>query len=229
MCSWLWLSARGYPRNITALGEHIGRPELSICVSRFLAAQHGLDIDADADADDLDPRFHDSNRRVVVFPSAIATFYAPSDPSGTGGMRREWIRATPSWRNGPARYDCAYVVMDPELEGFRGLHVVRVRLFFSFTFENKVFPCALVEWYVPVGDEPDEVPGMWAVEPELDEDGQRPCEVIHLDTILRSAHLTPIYGSRLIPRMLEPWQTLDAFQSYFANKWIDYHAHKHVS
>ena len=223
------LSARGYPRNVTALGEYIGQPELATCISRFLAEQHGHDAGADADADDLDPRFHDSNRRVVVFPSAIATFYAPGDPSGTGGMRREWIRATPSWRNGPARYDCAYVVMDPELEGFRGLHVVRVRLFFSFTFENKVFPCALAEWYVPVGDEPDEVTGMWAVEPELDEDGQRPCEVIHLDTILRSAHLTPIYGSRLIPRMLEPWQTLDAFQSYFANKWIDYHAHKHVS
>ena len=55
------------------------------------------------------------------------------------------------------------VIMDPELEGFCGLHVVRVRLFLSFTFENKVFPCALVEWYVPVGDEPDEVTGMWAI------------------------------------------------------------------
>src|SRR6202034_801064 len=43
--------------------------------------------------------------KIEVFNSAIATFRAPSDISGITGMRREHIRAMPSWRNGPARYD----------------------------------------------------------------------------------------------------------------------------
>jgi hypothetical protein len=37
--------------------------------------------------------------RVAVYNSAIAKFYAPSDLSGVGGMRRERIRAMQSWKN----------------------------------------------------------------------------------------------------------------------------------
>ncbi|KAG6818469.1 hypothetical protein H0H93_004738 [Arthromyces matolae] len=46
--------------------------------------------------------------RIRVFPSASATFFAPSNPSGVHGMFRERIRATPAWRRGPARYDCVF-------------------------------------------------------------------------------------------------------------------------
>ena len=56
-----------------------------------------------------------------VFHLAIATFYAPSDLSGIGGMHRERIRATPTWQNGPRRYDCVFVDNDPDIEGFAGL------------------------------------------------------------------------------------------------------------
>ncbi|KAH9923482.1 uncharacterized protein B0H18DRAFT_1014728 [Fomitopsis serialis] len=34
-------------------------------------------------------------------------------------------------------------------------------------------------------------------------DGQRPYEVIHLDTILRAGHLPPVYGDQFIPARLE--------------------------
>ena len=49
--------------------------------------------------------------RIEVFNSAIATFHAPSDISGIAGMRREHIRAMPSWRNGPARYDTVLIIL----------------------------------------------------------------------------------------------------------------------
>ena len=50
---------------------------------------------------------------IFVFASAITNYYAPSDPSGIRGMHRKHIRATPSWRQGPARYDCAFVNSKP--------------------------------------------------------------------------------------------------------------------
>ncbi|TFY56705.1 hypothetical protein EVJ58_g7473 [Rhodofomes roseus] len=215
--------AKGYPRRLGDLGNYIGRPELPDCVARFIAGQLGHD----PGAQDVH-RFNDPDIQLTVYPSAVATFYAPGDPSGTGGMRREWIRATPSWRKGPARYDCAYVTQDPDLAGFRSLHAVRVRLFFSFSFMGVYYPCALVEWFIPVGDEADDVTGMWIVEPEIDEDGRRPCEIIHLDTVLRAAHLPPVYGDQFIPRDLTAEYTLDAFRAYYINKFVDYHGHQHL-
>lgn len=41
--------------------------------------------------------------------------------------------------------------------------VARVRLFFSFRFCGKFYPCALVHWYSRIGDSPDEDTGMWRV------------------------------------------------------------------
>ncbi|KAF8805466.1 hypothetical protein BYT27DRAFT_7104486 [Phlegmacium glaucopus] len=35
---------------------------------------------------------------ISVYHSAVASFYAPSDPSGIQGMHCEWIQSTPSWR-----------------------------------------------------------------------------------------------------------------------------------
>ena len=67
---------------------------------------------------------------VQVHHSAVATYHAPGDPPGVGGMHREHLRVTLSWRNGPARYDCAYVSRDAAEPGFRGFYAVRVRLFF---------------------------------------------------------------------------------------------------
>ena len=62
-------------------------------------------------------------------------------------MRRERIRALPSWRNGPSRYDTVLVSTDSQLDGMIGLDVARVRLFFSFTHEDIEYPCALISWY----------------------------------------------------------------------------------
>ena len=215
----------GYPRRLSDLGEHIHRPELPECVARFITEQRGLD----PDVDEVDlHQFYAPDLHAVAYPSAVATFYAPGDPSGPTGMRREWIRATPSWRKGPPRYDCAYVTADPEQPGFRGLHAVRIRLFLSFTFLGVYYPCALVEWFTPVGDEPDDLTGMWVVEPEIDEDGTRPCEVIHLDTVFRAAHLEPVHNEKFTPRDLKPEDSLDAFVAYYINKWVDYHAHQHL-
>lgn len=55
------------------------------------------------------------------------------------------------------------------------------------------YPCALVHWFSTVGDSPDDETGMWMVEPDFLR-GKRVLEVIHLDSILRGAHVIGVSG-----------------------------------
>ncbi|OSC97902.1 hypothetical protein PYCCODRAFT_1376275, partial [Trametes coccinea BRFM310] len=216
---------RHYPGRLIELAHHVGIPNLPLLVARFLYQQSHPHDELPED-EDLPPC---PNSRVRVFHSAVATFYAPSDPSGVGGMRREHIRATPSWRKGPPRYDCVFIGKDPNAPGFRSLHAARARLFFSIQDacgSSQWVPCALVEWFSPVGDAPDEDTRLWVVEPDYDINGQRGRDVVHLQTLLRAAHLIPVFGEDPIPPQLRQHESLDSFRAFYINKFADHHAHE---
>jgi hypothetical protein len=121
-------------------------------------------------------------------------------------------------------------VEDKNAEGseiMHGMLIACVLLFFSFhdPVLCEEIPCALVNWFMPVSDQRDEVMGMWEFKPEMV--GTRPTlEVIHLDTIVRGAHLLPNYGRGFLPEDFDAMLALDAFRSYFVNHVIDYHAHE---
>jgi len=161
--------------------------------------------------------------KISVFYTASATFRAPSDPSGPFAMRREYIRATPAWQKGHARYDCIFVNTRPELSGMRGLDVARAFLFFSFIDRNTYYPCVLIQWFSVIGNEPDDETGFWMVEPDIRQNGQPSLAIIHLDTIYRAAHLIPIYDG-FIDRSLTMHDTLDEFKDFYVNKFVDHHA-----
>jgi hypothetical protein len=162
---------------------------------------------------------------ISVFHSAVAVFHAPSDPSGTHGMRRERIRSTPSWRGLGPRRDCAFIVEDDDKPGMRGMAVVRVLLFFSFDLDGVHYPCALVEWFKRVRR--DAVTGMWIVRPDPAR-GRQDRTVLHLDSFLRAAHLVPVFGNHKLPQDFHFTKTLDAFDAYYVNNYIDHHAHEIV-
>ncbi|KAI6004781.1 hypothetical protein EDD15DRAFT_2384735 [Pisolithus albus] len=206
-------------RTLAEMGQGIGHPELPDLLSIFLFQQKNPGVDVP----DISkcPKAID---RGYSFSSAVATFYAPSDFSGANGMHRQCIHASPSWRNGAPRYDCVFVEKDPTLPGFQGLYVAQVLLFFSFHYRNVLYPCALVQWFTPVGNEPCINTGMWKVEHEYDEYGDHLVSVIHLDSILRPAHLIGIYGDEYIPPDLHYSDSLAAFGSFYVNKYSDYHA-----
>jgi hypothetical protein len=163
---------------------------------------------------------------VYIYHSAVATFFAPSDISGMRGMRRERIHACPSWRGKEKRYDCAFVVEDEAESGMRGLAIVRVKLLFSFKYGGVLYPCALVEWFKKVGDSPDSETGMWSVEPDCDRRRRRVTSVLHLDTFFRGAHLIPVFYDCSLPHNFHFSHSLDAFSSYYVNKYIDHHANE---
>jgi hypothetical protein len=106
----------------------------------------------------------------------------------------------------------------------RGLDVVRILLFFSLTFKGVTYPCALVHWFQTLEEEPDEDTGMWMVKPGVIDGGSPEISVIHLDCVVRAAHLLPFYGDKPIPRSVSIHDSLDCCAKFYVNKYADHHA-----
>lgn len=207
------------------LGVALGYPTLPFLIRFFLYdclspnAQHsGFKVGIDAC-----PLF---NGNIHVFPSAIATFYAPSDPLGPRGMHHEQIRSVASWRGGAPHRDCVYIEKDSTLPGFQGLHVARALLLFSFVFQRSRYECALVSWYVPVGTSLDRDTRLWVVTPERDAHRQLRLEVVSLGCMVWAAHLIGVAGDDLLPPEVSPDNSLNVFRQFYVNKYADYHAHE---
>lgn len=163
--------------------------------------------------------------KIFVYPSALAVFRAPSDLSGTHSMRSECIRSIDKWWGGPARRDCVFIEHNAEHAGFRGLYVAQVEAFLKVVHERKSYPSALVSWFSTIGDTPCRDSGLWMVKRDLDR-GKKVMSIIHLDSILRGAHLIGFPGKSFIPNDMRSTDSLNAFKSFFVNKYIDYHAHE---
>ena len=163
---------------------HFGYDELVPCICCFLYDQLYPNAEVPSNQVELNlcPQF---GSNLKVYNSATATYYTSGDQSGVGGMHHDIIHCTLSWQGGPARKDTVFVKNGgAEGEGLRGLLVARVCLLFLFPYKLKKYQCALVEWFLLVADEPDDVTGMWIVAPEEDQQDHQVRAVIGLDTIL---------------------------------------------
>jgi hypothetical protein len=102
------------------------QPNFTTLIRQFL--HHQCHPDADSDSADVSLnkllRFHE---KISLHSSAVATFYAPSDISGIGGMCRECIRTMPTWRKGGSQYDCVFINTDSSSQGMRSLDVAHVQ------------------------------------------------------------------------------------------------------
>ena len=216
----------GYPKDLPSLSERLAVPDLPLLTQQFLFDQ--LNPDEPPAVQQPLENLPDIQSNISVFHSAQAIFYAPSDVSGSRGMHRQIIWSTPSWRQKEARRDCVLVVEDEDKPGMRGMIVGRVRAFLSFSFNNTIYPCALIDRFKRVGRAPDPITGMWKVQPELR--GSQPVRaVVHLDTILRNVHLLPVFGTGHIPPQLHYSQSLDIFSSFYVNKYADHHSFEVVT
>ncbi|KAK7461730.1 hypothetical protein VKT23_008159 [Stygiomarasmius scandens] len=164
--------ARGVPRHLNELAAFIRQPSLPSLIRQYLYnsrhpdapdGQRGSDIPLD------ECPFLDNNHSIYRYNSARAKFFAPSDLSGLGGMRQEVIHSTPSWYNGPPRYDCVFMEGDTNEAGFRGLLVAQVFMFFRFQYSGRRHSCALVHWYSTIGNAPCDQTGMWMVQPDFNQ------------------------------------------------------------
>jgi hypothetical protein len=188
----------------------VSQPDLIPLIRHFLRDQlHPVSDSSSTATSPLPLPFFDEP--ISVYTSTMATFYSPSDLCGTQRMCHEHIRAVPSWRRGPGRYDCIFVNTDPIAKGMRGLDIACVWSFFLFRFRGEFYPCALVHWYSRISDSLDEDTGMWRVRQDHNADGSPSAAVLHLDSLIHAAHLIGVYGKHFIPKGLSPEHSLDLF------------------
>ena len=200
------------------------QPRFPVLVCRFLFNQLNPNppVSLSEILEDTYPVIED---KICVFSSTVTTFHAPSDISGVTGMRREYIQATSSWRRGPGHYDC--VLINTNTSGRHGFDVAWVFLFFSFSHQGVEYPCALIQWYSFVGNEPDKDTGCWMVKPDVCPNTSADLTVIHMDCIICAANLMPITRTpQFVDRSITMYSSLDRFQLFYVNRFIDHHAFK---
>lgn len=210
-----------YPTSLAALAAAIHQPDLPSALQLFMHQRNH--------PNSLAPPSDSFDGPIRIFHSATVQFYAPSsDSCGTGGMYREIIRANPDHGGVPC-FDTVFVSISDDKKVMAGLLVARVHLLLSYfdPYDQKEVPCGLITWFIHPSEAsgPDKVTGMWKLCPEYDENGKSPVQVVHLDTILRGAHLVPCYGEGFLLTDLKYSNALDAWNYYFINQFIDYHAH----
>ncbi|KAH9049991.1 hypothetical protein EDB84DRAFT_1433272 [Lactarius hengduanensis] len=128
------------PQNLVVLAQFIEQPDLPFALQKFIFSIDNPSSAASASITGPSLGLPLFQARVRVHHSALATFFAPSDLCGTGGMRQERIRSTSSWYGHPRR-DTVFVVLDEDLPGMEGMRVD--------------YACAYVNWLVRDDDKPD--------------------------------------------------------------------------
>ncbi|KAG1869607.1 hypothetical protein F4604DRAFT_2019614 [Suillus subluteus] len=169
-------------QNVHALSLKLDLPRLPFMIQEFIHDQHYSE-------DPNPPEFDPATAQVflgnlTIFNSAAASFHAPSDLSGMGGMHREHIRATPSWHVGEPRHDCIFINM-----------VAQVLCFFSFDYPISYYPCTIVHWYSYVR--------MYVVMPMTTGDNVPDVSIIHVD----------FYGLDFIPK-ISPHNSYDIYADH---------------
>ena len=115
--------------------------------------------------------------------------------------------------------------MDSTVVGLRGMLVARVKSFLSFSYDDSDYDCALVEWFEYDAEAPDPTIGLWKVKPEI-RDGVQSTAIVHVDCIVHAIHLVGVYLDTTIPADLPFYYALDAFETFYINKYADYHSHE---
>jgi hypothetical protein len=125
-----------------ALAHSLDEPDLVNKLPLFSTDQtHASDYNSDAVLmDNSDNQLPETDELITLYPSAVATYFFPSDLSGVRGMHSERIHATPNWRNEDPRYDTIFINMNPDEDGMRGLDIARIKQFFFIQISRLPLP-----------------------------------------------------------------------------------------
>ena len=130
--------------SITNIAAYIGQPDLPDLIRRFLYHQLQVaDVDTNSDNSDSDVTLADLppfTKFISLHSSASSVFFAPSDPSGIYGMRKEQIRSTFAWRGGGSHQDCVLINTGGDPNGpLSGYSVARIQLLLHLPMQANGF------------------------------------------------------------------------------------------
>ena len=210
---------------MTDIVEYINNPRLPNLIQQFL--YHQLSNNSNASVSDASVSTLPAiTNKIYLYSSASSVFFAPSNPCGIHGLRREQIRSTWQWQGGPLWQDTVLVNTgqggDAHLP-ISGYVVAWVLLFFLFTYACEQYPVALVWWYILSNRSRhrDRVTGMWLVECKY-RDGEPHLAVVHVDTILRAVHLLLFFGPEPVILGLTQDNSLDMYRTFYVNRYADH-------
>jgi hypothetical protein len=212
-----------YPKYLEKLMLHIQQPQFPLALCQFLFQHHYPNYEHPSSQIADCPPFAG---KIHVHHLAVATFYSLSDLCGTGGMLCECICSNPSFKGNP-RCDTVFVVLDSD-ESQPGMHgMVIAHVLSLFSLSSQSFSCTFVNWFI-LHDRKlqDADTGMWTVHLEWNHHTGKPVyQVIDVDTIVRGAHLLPVFGSHCVPEGFSDHNALDSYQLFFVNHYVDHYAH----
>ncbi|KAF8269532.1 hypothetical protein EI94DRAFT_1771196 [Lactarius quietus] len=134
---------RKYPLMAQELADMFCQPNFHHLIQQFLYDQSHLpDPDTPLGMDVPLAQCPPFYSHISVYHTMTAIFYSPSDPSGLQGMHQECIQSNPC------------------------LDIMQLIALFSFVWIGVLYPCALVQWFTYIVDKPDEVMGLWVVQPD---------------------------------------------------------------
>ncbi|KAJ7752398.1 hypothetical protein B0H14DRAFT_2405335, partial [Mycena olivaceomarginata] len=101
------------------------------------------------------------------------------------------------------------------------LDAVRVCMLFRFKYRGIDYPCALIHWFTARGDQPCLETGMWIITPDSLWGGGPSLAVVHLDCLMRGAHLIGVAGHDFIPiHNFGFSDLLDAYKAFYVSTLI---------
>ncbi|KAF8263399.1 hypothetical protein EI94DRAFT_1597543, partial [Lactarius quietus] len=125
---------------LDALVVHIKQPKFLLLFSQFLYKCCHPDVQTTPSTLKECPAFDGT---IKIHHSTIATFYAPSNLSGSGSLQCKQIQSTPSFFGHPC-HDSVFAVTDDSWPGMEGTEIRHIQLFFSFQYQCKDYSCALI-------------------------------------------------------------------------------------
>ncbi|EIW75493.1 hypothetical protein CONPUDRAFT_65748 [Coniophora puteana RWD-64-598 SS2] len=65
---------------------------------------------------------------------------------------------------------------------------------------------------------------MYMVQPKFNSDSSRRVDVVHIDSLVRAAHLIPHFGTGHVPEEMHCYDSYDSYDSFYLNRFVDHHA-----
>ncbi|KAF8269640.1 hypothetical protein EI94DRAFT_1699336 [Lactarius quietus] len=119
-----------YPPGLLVLAAHTKQPKFLLIFAKFLSKMLHPDKPT---ASSMLAEYPTFDGAIKVHHSATATFYAPSDLSGSGGLRHELIRLMLSFYGHP-RCDTVFIVTDDSQPGMDSMEIGHILLHEGHTF-----------------------------------------------------------------------------------------------
>ncbi|ETW78548.1 hypothetical protein HETIRDRAFT_323557, partial [Heterobasidion irregulare TC 32-1] len=101
--------------------------------------------------------------------------------------------------------------------GMQGMAIGIVYLLFPFIFQDVFYPCALIQWFVPIYNRLDKMTGIWVVCPKFDANSAKSMAMIYSNCVTCRALLIGPFGEGFLSKNFYFLDSIDTSQAFYAS------------